>query len=66
MNKVFIYATSGILRFLDAARVRSYFALSDYKIVNSPKDADIIFYITCAAMESVTDKSLQTVKEFQN
>lgn len=65
MKKIFIYATSCKLRFLDATRVRSYFARNNYEIVNSPKDAEIIFYITCAAMESVTDKSLQTVKEFQ-
>jgi len=65
MNKVYIYTHSCGLRFLDANRVRSYFSQNNYKIVNKPKDADIIFFIGCAAIDHLTDESLHLVKEFQ-
>ena len=65
MKKIFIYARSCELRFLDASRVHSYFSHNNYKIVNKPEDADIIFFITCAAFKNVTDESLHLVKEFQ-
>ena len=65
MKKVFIYAHSCKLRFLDASRVRSYFYHNNYKIVDKPKDADIIFIVCCAALDYITYESLHMVKEFQ-
>ncbi|EMR75295.1 2-methylthioadenine synthetase [Thermoplasmatales archaeon SCGC AB-540-F20] len=65
MKKIYIYAHSCKLRFLDASRVRSYFSHNNYKIVNKPKDADIIFFIGCAAIDYITDEALHMVKEFQ-
>ncbi|UCD13308.1 MAG: hypothetical protein JSW60_07050, partial [Thermoplasmatales archaeon] len=65
MKKIFIYHRSCTLRSLDASRVSSYFSKNNYKIVNKPKDADIIFFIGCAALDNVTDQSLQIIKELQ-
>lgn len=65
MKKIYIYTHSCKLRFLDASRVRSYFSHNNYKIVNKPKDADIIFFIGCAAIDYITDEALHMVKEFQ-
>jgi len=50
---------------LDACRIRSYFLQNNHKIVNNPKDAEIIFFIGCSVGDSVTNKSLNIVKEFQ-
>ena len=65
MKKIFIYTHSCNLRSLDASRMRSYFSQNNYQIVNNPKEADTIFYISCAAYDYVADKSLQKVKEFK-
>ncbi len=65
MKKVFIYAHSCKLRFLDASRIRTYFTRNNYSIINNPKDADIIFFLGCAAIDYITNESLQRVKEFQ-
>jgi tRNA A37 methylthiotransferase MiaB len=53
------------LRYLDATRISKYFARNNYKIVNKPKDADIIFFLTCGAFDHLSDESLRMVKEFQ-
>ena len=65
MKKVFIHTLSCKLRYLDASRISSYFTLNKYEIVNKPQDADIIFFLTCAAFDHLTDESLKKVKEFQ-
>ncbi|UCF49902.1 MAG: radical SAM protein [Thermoplasmatales archaeon] len=53
------------MRYLDATRISKYFARNNYKIVNKPKDADIIFFLTCGAFDHLSDESLRMVKEFQ-
>ena len=65
MKKVFIYHHSCTLRSLDASRIQTYFSQNNYTTVNKPQDADIIFFIGCAAGDNVAGKSLQMVKEFQ-
>jgi len=65
MKKVFIHTHSCKLRYLDASRISKYFSHNDYEIVNKPQDADIIFLLTCAAFDPITDESLRMVKEFQ-
>lgn len=50
---------------MDANRVRTYFSKNNYKIVNNPKEADIIFFMGCAVGDSISNKSLNIVKEFQ-
>ena len=65
MKKVFIYHHSCTLRSLDASRIQTYFSQNNYTPINKPQDADIIFFIGCAAGDNVAGKSLQMVKEFQ-
>jgi tRNA A37 methylthiotransferase MiaB len=65
MKKIFIYTHSCKLRSIDAYRVYKYFSLNDYQIINTPKEADVIFYISCAAHDQVAKKSLDIVENFQ-
>jgi threonylcarbamoyladenosine tRNA methylthiotransferase CDKAL1 len=66
MKKLFIYILPVCdKRPLDANRVKNYFLKNNYKIVNKPKDADLIIFFTCAAFESTAKKSLEKIKEFQ-
>ena len=65
MKNVFIYVSACDLRFLDANRICNYFSKNDYKIVNNPEDADLIFFIACAALNSISKGTLLKVKEFQ-
>ncbi|KYK34012.1 MAG: hypothetical protein AYK22_00835 [Thermoplasmatales archaeon SG8-52-3] len=64
-KKIFIHTHSCKLRYLDATRISKYFSRNNYKIVNKPKDADIIFFLTCGAFDHLADESLRMVKEFQ-
>ena len=66
MKKVFIYVSACDLRFLDANRVKEYFLKNNYKIAYNPEEADLIFFIACAALNSIAKGTLQKVKEFQN
>ena len=65
MKKIFIYVSACDLRFLDANRIRNYFLKNKYQIVNSPENADLIFFIACAALNSIAKGTLRKVKEFQ-
>ena len=50
-------------RYLDAKRVKEYFLQNNYQLINNPKKADIILFITCAASEIQAEFSLKRIKE---
>ena len=64
-KKIFIHTHSCKLRYLDATRISKYFSRNNYEIVNKPKKADIILFLTCGAFDHLSEKSLQMVKEFK-
>ncbi len=66
MKKVYVYVQESCeRRLLDAKRVCNYLSKNNYEIVNTPKKADIIFFITCGFLRKVTEDSLENVKKFQ-
>jgi len=67
MKKILIYCEpqSCRRRSLDAAKLKQYFEKNDFKIVYNPKQAEIIIYITCAAVEETTVISTDKIKKFQ-
>ena len=65
MKKIFIYTHSCDRRGLDANKTIQFLTENNYKIVDNPKDADIIIFFACAALKSITDKSLKLIKKFQ-
>ena len=65
MKKIFIFTHSCDRRGLDANKTKKYLTENNYKIVDNPKNADIIIFFACAALNSITDKSFKLIKEFQ-
>jgi len=66
MQKIFLYATYPCERRpMDAMRLKNYFVTNGHKIVNKPEEANIIIFLTCAALDIDTENSLDRLKEFQ-
>ena len=65
MKRIFVADYGCHLRSLDAEKICNYFSRNDYKIVNTPEEADIIFFISCAAFNKTAENALRTVKRFQ-
>jgi len=51
-------------RKLDAFKIRKYFSLNKYQVIQNPKDSDIILLVTCAYSNNHARTSLDTVKKF--
>ena len=66
MKKVYIYKKACRRRSLDAKKLCTYFSKNNYEIVNKPKDADIIIFLGCAAIDATAEISFNKIKEFQN
>ncbi len=65
-KKIFLYAQEVCTkRSLDTTKIRNYLTQNKYIIVNSPDDADIIIFVTCAVGDRNTNFSLKKIKEFQ-
>lgn len=67
MKKIFIYndPQSCRRRSLDTKRIYTYFSRNNYIIVEKPNRADIIIFVTCAAVNQVSDSALDQIKKFQ-
>ena len=66
MKKIYLYVQESCeRRLLDAKRISNYLEKNNYRLVNTPKNADIIFFITCGFLNKVTEDSLNNVKKFQ-
>jgi len=67
MEKIFVYSnTSCRRRLLDSNKIRLYFRRNNYEIVDNPKNADIIIFVTCAYRNEITETALNQIKEFQD
>jgi len=64
-KKVFIYKNACQRRSLDAKKFSTYFSKNNYKIVDDPKEADYIIFVTCAFINDMADQCLNTIKKFK-
>lgn len=62
---IFIYSNACERRNIDAKKIYTYVLDKGYKIVSDPRNADYIILVTCGFVESVSDRSLELMKEFQ-
>lgn len=66
-KKIFITTTwTCIRRKLDARRYADYFVKNNHKIVNDPRNADVIILVTCADTNSRTQQALKEAKKLMN
>jgi tRNA A37 methylthiotransferase MiaB len=67
MKKVYIYNEPQACRrrALDAEKIYRYFLKNNFEMKDSPKDADLIVYITCAAVSQTANICLDKIKYFQ-
>jgi len=66
MDKIYVDICRCELSLLDGKKICNYLKKNGYKLVDSPKDADIILYFACAAFNAIEKNSLNKVKEYQN
>lgn len=64
-SNVFIDVDACSQRHLDAKRIESYLIENNYKIINNPKFADIIIFVTCAYRNEIAEIALNKIKDFQ-
>ncbi len=67
MKKVFLYNDPEACRrrSLDTQKIYDYLYQNNVVFVDKPNKADIIIFVTCAAVNQVSDKSLIQIKKFQ-
>jgi tRNA A37 methylthiotransferase MiaB len=66
-NKVYIsLAFACPLRVLDSGKLRNYFSLNNFEIVDSYQDADYYIYVTCSATQPIVKSELETIKKLKN
>lgn len=53
------------MRGLDTKKISTYFKKNNFKIVNDPKYADYIIFMTCAFLNTTTMSSLKKIKELK-
>ncbi|MDD2637077.1 MAG: radical SAM protein [Bacteroidales bacterium] len=64
-KKIFISAEIACpFRTLDAAKLKHYFTLNNYEIIDSYKKANYYIYITCSATNPIVQTELKTIQEF--
>jgi len=64
-KKIYIHVQACDRRGLDANKTAKYLSKNNYEIVNRAKNADIILFFACAALNTITEDSLKTIKKFQ-
>jgi len=63
-NKVFITSAYACpLRVLDASKLRNYFSLNNFEIVESYSLADYYLFISCSVTLPIVESELVTIKE---
>lgn len=67
MKKIFVCNNTNCRRrLLDANKIQLYFKNNQYSVVHSPKNADIIIFVTCAYRNEITQDAINKIKELQN
>ena len=65
MKNVYIYVQACRKRSMDAKRIEDYLIKNNYNVINNPKNADIIIFVTCAFLDNVTEKNFEKIEEFK-
>lgn len=65
-KNVFVFTNACERRKTDTNKISTYLIKNNYKIVNDPKDADYIIFITCSFVNRMVDRCVETIKEFNN
>lgn len=67
MNKVFIYNTNNrcLENALDTGLIRHFFYENGWKIINNPKNADLILINTCAYNQFRENQSINIIKKYK-
>lgn len=66
MKRVFIFTNGCTRRKLDVERLKKYFILNDYEIVEKVKNADIIIFVSCGFIKHREEESLKIIKHLKN
>lgn len=64
-NTVYIESLACERRLLDAQKIRDYFIINNYSIVNNPKEAQYIILITCGFTNVVADICFDSIKKYK-
>lgn len=64
-KNVFIFSNGCEMRGIDAKKISSYFIKNNYIIINNPKYADYIVFITCAFLNATAQSSFKKIEEFK-
>ncbi|HRW22569.1 MAG TPA: hypothetical protein P5509_11405, partial [Bacteroidales bacterium] len=65
-NKVCIHSAFACpLRVLDSAKLRNYFSLNNFELVDSHKYADYYLYVSCAVTLSIVESELKTINKLK-
>ncbi|VVB82107.1 Ribosomal protein S12 methylthiotransferase RimO [uncultured archaeon] len=66
MKTVFLTKNPGCSRrALDLARLSAYFSANEFEVVDNPKKADYIIFVTCSFMKSKVDECIKKIKNFR-
>lgn len=70
MKKIFITSSISTCerRDLDAKKISEYFIKNGYKIIDKPKNADLIIFVSCAVSKEVAEitfKEIQDLKKYK-
>lgn len=67
LGKVYIEPVQGACnrRQLDAERVASFFVHNDFYLVSNPKEADVIFLVTCAVSTKRENSSISRINQLK-
>lgn len=66
VKKFFIYTNwTCIRRKLDAKKIANYLEVNKQEVVNDPKKADIIIYVTCSTFNQRTEQAISQIEELK-
>ncbi len=65
-NKIYISSAFACpLRVLDSAKLRNYFSLNNFELIDSYRDADYYIYVTCSATQPIVESELETINNLK-
>lgn len=64
-KKVFVFTNGCERRSTDTKKISTYLLKNNYKVINNPKDADYIIFVTCAFVQRMVDNCVETIKKFK-
>lgn len=62
---VYVFTNGCPMRRLDVSRLARYFAINGCKLINSPRKADYIIFVTCSYKKSREEECFKYIQEFR-